>query len=57
MNRLIKNYAKLVFKNFGLDIKTGKLKQDHFLSWITNHKGLYNDYYGGFRYEIWGTHC
>lgn len=50
---MVKKFARSIFKNYGIDPKTGRLSYENFRDWVTKHKNLYNDYYKGFHSEVW----
>lgn len=48
IHQLVKKFARSIFKNYGIDERTGSLSYDNFKDWVEHHKNLYNDYYKGF---------
>ena len=50
---MVKKFAINIFKNYNINIRTGKLQYGQFKDWMMKHKQLYDDYYKGFHSEIW----
>lgn len=53
VHQLVKKFARSVFKNYGIDERTGRMNYENFKDWIMHHKNLYNDFYKGFHNEVW----
>ena len=53
IHHIVKKFARRIFKDYNIDIRTGSIKLKDFTDWMLKHKQLYNDYYNGFHNEIW----